>query len=216
MRQSLVSAACEAEQRGLPSPWEPGSPPPQAAVATGLAVAALTPEATAAADATGAAGAAAGAVGGAGGACVAARYVRLVCVAKRRGLEAEPFVVRRLGVLPLLAMAGQDEILGDNEGGGEGGTSREGGGAAASAARGNTSGGGAAPKAVKRSAAAEAARTAREARRARETALLRDGFDFESVGVGRPLSRASVSCISPLCLVLAVYHPSRWAASRSS
>ena len=56
----------------------------------------------------GATGAAAGAEvwgggHGASGACVAARYVRLVCVAKRRGLEAEPFVVRRLGVLPLLA-----------------------------------------------------------------------------------------------------------------
>ena len=32
---------------------------------------------------------------GATGACVAARYIRLVCAAKRSGLEAEPFVVRR-------------------------------------------------------------------------------------------------------------------------
>ena len=130
---------------------------------------------------------------GASGACVAARYVRLVCVAKRRGLEAEPFVVRRLGVLPLLAMAAQDEILGDGEGGGEGDgegdTSREEGSAggvrqATSAARGSSSSGGAAPKAVKRSAAAEVARAAREARRAREAALLRDGYDFEAIGVG--------------------------------
>ena len=32
---------------------------------------------------------------GALGACVAARYIRLVCAAKRSGLEAEPIVVRR-------------------------------------------------------------------------------------------------------------------------
>ena len=190
-----MSGACEAEQRGLPSPWEPGPPSP-----SGAAAVLSGSEATAAADAMGAAGAAAGAEvwgggHGASGACVAARYVRLVCVAKRRGLEAEPFVVRRLGVLPLLAMAAQDEILGDGEGGGEGdgegGTSREEGSAggvrqATSAARGSSSsgGGGAAPRAVKRSAAAEVARASREARRAREAALLRDGYDFEAIGVG--------------------------------
>ena len=181
----------------------------------------------------GATGAAAGAEvwgGGHGalGACVAARYVRLVCVAKRRGLEAEPFVVRRLGVLPLLAMAAQDEILGDSEGDAEGGgTSGDGDGAggarpATSAARGNSSGGGAAPKVARRSAAAEAARTAREARRAREASLLRDGFDFEAIGVGRPTSLSSSGLALAAChhptryCWLHIILPSRWAASRPS
>ena len=124
-------------------------------------------------------------------------------------------MVRRLGVLPLLAMAAQDEILGDSEGagegdgegGGEGAASRGGGGAGGArastgAAHGGSSGG-AASKLVKRNGSAAAAEdegrgdAAREARRAREAALLRDGFDFEAVGVGG------------LALALAAYHPLR-------
>ena len=180
-RRALVSDVCVREQRSLPSPWLPApwQPSGETGSAEGSAeVAVVEPSGDGAAGAT----------GGSSG-CVAARYIRVECLAKRRGLEEEPFVLRRLSVLPLVAMAKQTESLEAeaDDGGGINASSSPTAAAAADSRGGSGSGTGGSSSGSggsKREAAAAAASAAAAKRRERALSLLRDDFDFEAEGVG--------------------------------